>query len=161
MSWHLFTLQDCIDIMAIDPPEKFTKLLDAAQLDDEGKQYGEVQETVTDEDLLKVFPDFYGRVIARYAGIDVAHMYPPERTQYFEERIKIFYTSLYYADPREVIKGEVVVYEPPEIKSFQVSGVDYLLPTTMRVFDQENPGANLQAIEFVEAADICLLPTGK
>ena len=74
--WTQFTLQDCIDIMAIEPPEKFTAILDAERINDEGKSYTEALQAIDDEDIFKVFPEFYGRIIERFAGIDVSDKRP-------------------------------------------------------------------------------------
>lgn len=166
--WKDLTLAEFIELSKVKIPEKLEKLwIASAQLNTDGKKekkaaqvnYDAATKAITQADLIKHFPEYYGKVIRLLteipeAIIDILH--GDARTDMFDSILRGFALSLVYSAPVIIKKGAVEIYEPEEITSFEMKGVTYLFPKSLKLYDEFIPMADEKVISFTEASDIDL-----
>ena len=107
---------------------------------------------LTDEDTIKLFPNFYGEVLAYCANIPDEVMDSIMST----ERIEIYKGYL-----EELVMGMIQL--PKEIESiteFEWKGETYHLPQADTVLGTERLGAGMAALEYTEETDVRLFVAG-
>ncbi len=168
--WKDLTLEKFIKLSQIDVPKKLERLLSAsAQLSVDGKkekkaaliEYEAATDSITQRDLVKVFPVFYGKVIQLLTDIpakvvDLCH--GDVRTEMFDGTLRPFILSLIYSQPvtANPDNNGVEMYTPPEIEKFDLDGTWYHFPKSLKLYDDIIPMADEKMISFTEAADIDL-----
>lgn len=116
--------------------------------EDVAKELSDMAATITDEQLIKEFPIFYGKAIAILTTIPedvINHIGPSDRSLFYKKYCESFvFGILHYA----------VDYNIEKIKSFTHNGIELFLPVTKEVMGQERPFFDRSAIEFTESADL-------
>lgn len=149
--WSDITLDQFIKLCDIEIPEKLLKLW-RAETDEE---YDRVK--VEPEDVLRTFPDYFGKVIKVLTSIPeeiVDLMDGALREQFFNFSFRHFVLSIGSPLPFTLEKNELIEYEPPYLESFEVNGETYFLPRTLRVFGEDVPLAEEHIMTFAEASAI-------
>lgn len=154
-SWDDFTLEKGIELSTIckQIPPKLKELYDlktVKQTDKVKELYDHKFNKLTDKELIKTFPQFYGKVICCLSDIPLQTM----NRCYWEFRHAVYTGYL----ERFVIG---VMYAPFDIElinveSFEHNGVKYFLPKSRDKMGQNVPMADAQVLEFTEAADLQL-----
>ena len=153
-AWEDITLLRFIELCSVPMPEKFLKLLNV--LNDQA-EYDKVFDTVTMEDNVKVFPEYFGKVIGILSEI------PADLLELIdsEQRTAIYY-SLFHAIALSTVHNypfvkehsEIGFYQPEKREYFTYMGIDYYFPKTFRISEIEIPMANEPIVTFTEASDI-------
>ncbi len=131
--WDDLTIQQAIDLVCIPLPDKITDITDPAQWLNYGVQYA-------------------SQAFTLLSGFDRATV---DKTQaadiivYFNHYILKFIVDLHSQTPQ--------TYEPTGIKSFKMQGVEYLLPTSLKVESKTLPMYSATAVEFVESSNVMAL----
>lgn len=170
--WSEITLKEFIDLSKLEVPEKLHQLYELgvelassnkSNEADIAKRWQEVEETIGDEELIKIFPEFYGKAIKILSNITdeaLDHMPWAYRAQVYDDVVRPFMLSGYYQNPVDLLGGKIVPYNPPEIKSFSLDDKEYFFPETLTLEDNKVPMAYETALTFSEAADIDLMLRG-
>lgn len=153
--WHEITLDEFIRVISIDMPEKLVDLY--SHLNDD-KLYSESFDKIGFEDSVKIFPEYYGKIIAILTDI------PQEIIDLISWEYR---TSLYYKCFHPVclsgissaplsfsVTGKVESFEPEEVESFTFEDEKYFLPKSLRISGMSVPMAGEPIITFTEASDI-------
>lgn len=116
-----------------------------------GEDYKEAAEawqlTVTDEDVIKLFPVFYGKAMAILTTVPediIDHIGRETRFLFYKKYCESFvFGILHYTE-----------YKIENIKSFNHNGIELFLPETKEVMGKTKPFFDRSAIEFTESADL-------
>jgi len=166
--WEDLTLEQFIKLSQIDVPAKLERLwIASSQLHVEDKkekekaqdEYKQANEAITERDYVKVFPEYYGKVIQELTEIPakiVDLMHPDIRVDLFDNLLRGFVLSLVYSAPVIIKNNEADLYEPKDIKSFKIDGEKYYFPKSLRLYGDVIPMADEEVAPFAEAADIDL-----
>lgn len=165
--WSEITLRKFIAISSIEVPKRLASLYEAsAALNDPDPQKKERNEAryesavgaLTEWDLVRRFPVYYGRVMSALADIPesfVRRIHHEPRTAFFDQYARYIILSTFYSVPVTIDPDEgVKPYEAPPIESFELSGQKFFLPKSLRVVGEDIPLGRETAITFAEAADL-------
>lgn len=139
-TWSDITINHVVKLLAIPVPDRFKALLM------EGKQ-----DDITNTDLLKTFPGYFGQVIYTLSNIpsdviDRVHA---------GDRSGIYSTYLKHLLPELLNNAPAAEYRQP-VESFTFAGHEFFMPQTKEVFGQSMPLWDQSALTFTEAADLNL-----
>jgi hypothetical protein len=154
--WSEITLDKFIALCEIEIPDKLRALWQAAASGD-NKTYDAAAEKITITETEKVFPTYYGKVIELLTTVPydiIDRMYGALREEFFNKYLRHYIYSAFTTQPMILENGQLVVYRPPDITSFQHKGVKYMLPESLRIYGSEIPMAKETAVTFSEASDI-------
>ena len=166
--WEDITLGKFIELSNIEIPVKLEKLwIASTRLNVDGKkakkaanvEYEAANSNITERDLIKVFPDYYGKVLELLTDIptDVINLLHGDvRTEMFDSTFRIFVLSLIYSHPVVIKDSEVEMYSPKEIDKFKIDNQEYHFPKSLKLYGDVIPMADEKMITFSEAADIDL-----
>lgn len=166
--WEDITLDKFIELSTIEIPKKLERLwIASTQLDVDGKkakeaakaEYESANNDMTERDLIKVFPEYYGKVLELLTDIPpevVNELHGDVRTEMFDSTLRPFVLSLIYSHPIVIKHTEVEMYTPPEIEKFKLDGQEYHFPKSLKLYGNILPMAEEKMIAFAEAADIDL-----
>ena len=166
--WEDITLEKFIELSEIEIPKKLERLwMASAHLDVDGKkakkaandEYEAANIDMTERELIKVFPEYYGKVLELLTDIPPAvvnQLHGDVRTEMFDGTLRPFVLSLIYSHPIVIKNTEVEMYTPPEIDKFKLDKVEYHFPKSLKLYDNIIPMAREKIITFSEAADIDL-----
>ena len=166
--WGDITLEKFIELSTIEIPKKLERLwLASTNLDVDGKkkkaaakaEYESANLDMTERDLIKVFPEYYGKVLELLTDIPpevVNELHSDVRTEMFDGTLRAFVLSLIYSHPIVIKDTDVEMYTPPEIEKFKLDGQEYNFPKSLKLYGDVIPMANEKIITFAEAADIDL-----
>jgi len=117
--------------------------------DDKEKQLVEWYNSITDEEMIKTFPAFYGKVIKLLTDIPedvIAQIKSADRDVFYKQYCEKFVFGIIYA-PTD--------FDAVGIKSFKHKDLPELfLPITKSVMGVDKPMFDRTAIEFTESADL-------
>ena len=118
------------------------------QIEERDNELVKWYDSISNEEVIKIFPTFYGKVIALLTDIpaEVIEMIDRSQRDMFYKKYceKFVFGILHY--PAD--------YESKNIKSFTYKDVEYFLPETKEVLGVEKPFFDRTAIEFTECADL-------
>ena len=166
--WNDLTLEKFIELSQIEVPEKLERLWIASSMINTDiekdrkaaeKEYKAANAAITEKDIVKVFPIYYGKVIQLLTEIPeevVDLMHHATRVDMFDQLLRGFALSLVYSAPVIIMDGEAQIYEPPEMKTFKLKGEEYQFPKSLRLYGDLIPMADEEVAPFAEAADIDL-----
>ena len=129
-NWDDITIQQAINLMDIPLPDKITELTDPAQWLHYGVQYAAQAFTV----------------LSGFSRVMVDKTQAADIMVYFNRYILKFIVDLHSQTPQ--------TYEPTGVKSFHLKGVEYLLPTELKVETKTLPMYSASAVEFVESSNV-------
>lgn len=134
-----------------DCPEKLKNLYEAYGLkkDEQDKAIKKVYKTMTNEDLIKIFPIFYGKVIKLLTNVEqkvINKIQSEDRLTFYQKYCLPFVIGIYSNFPTD--------FKPKGIKFFEFEGEKYLLPVGEKKLGIDIPMVNLSALEFTETADL-------
>ena len=160
--WDDITLQRFYDLAAIPMPPSYEAYILADGKFNSADQksidaYCDTVSKLTDKELKEDFPTYYRQVIKCLTNIPVKIILQlsDERIgELYEYYFKPFVVSLFYHTPVIRFMGQIIQYEPPQIKLFRLGLSFYFLPQIVRIQDQEIPLANEPIISYSEASDI-------
>ncbi len=166
--WSDITLEKFIELSAIEIPKKLERLwMASAHLDVDGKkakqaanvEYEAANADMTKRDLIKVFPEYYGKILELLTDIPpevINEVHGDVRTEMFDSTLRAFVLSLIYSHPIVIKNTEVEMYTPPEIEKFKLDKEEYHFPKSIKLYGDVIPMADEKIITFAEAADIDL-----
>lgn len=166
--WKDLTLEKFIELSEIKIPEKLEQLwVASAELNTDDKKalkvaqkkYEAVSAGITQGDLIKFFPAYYGRVFEVLTDIPkaiISQISPDLRTTFFDDYMRGFVLSLIYSQPVISKNGAIELFQPEEITEFELDGKIYYFPKSLKLYDEIIPMADEEVISFAEAADIDL-----
>lgn len=152
--WDEITLEKAVEIHALckkEIPHRLNKLYQAMAFDNNEKELQDVTSQITEKDLIKHFPLFYGKVIGLMSDIPqevIEHLNAGERKAFYDKYCFSFLYGILLAP---------VNYNYKSIKSFEFEDKTYWLPETKMVMGAERPFFDRTIIEFTEAADLQVL----
>jgi hypothetical protein len=166
-SWEEITLDQFIRICEVDIPEKLRELFVAAsalQDPDEDaakeaeKEYDLINAKITTHDLVKVFPAYYGKLMAivceGLSDADIRRVHGELRSEFFDEFLRYVVLSVFYSTPVVPTPEGMVPYIPKGIQSFELEGETFLLPKTLNIYGENVFLGRETAVSFSEASDI-------
>jgi len=165
-SWEEITLDQFIQICNIEIPGKLRELYIAAaglnntnedEAAEASKQYDEISAKINVNDLVRIFPAYYGKVMTVLTGIPQSVMqrvHGDLRSEFFDQFCRYIVLSVFYSTPVIDTGDGMIPYVPEEIKSFELEGQVYLLPKTLNVYGEDIFLAKETAASFSEASDI-------
>lgn len=136
-SWSEITIAEAIKLQAIPIPERLMQLIQTGQ------------DNTTKADLLKTFPDYFGKVICTLSDIPmevIDHIHAGDRAGIYSEYLKGLICDLVFMQSANVAT----------VESFTFEGVEYKLPHTAEVFGKGLPFYGVSAVTFTEMADLQL-----
>lgn len=116
--------------------------------EDYAKDSNEWAKNITDEELLKHFPVFYGKAMALLTTIPedvIEHIGSANRNTFYKKYCESFVFGILHYPTDYTIEN---------IKSFNHNGIELFLPETKEVMGQAKPFFDRSAIEFTESADL-------
>ena len=131
--WYEMTVNQAIRLMAIDLP-------------------GNVKENLFDVALWNFGVDGFKyaaktfEILSTFDRSVIGHTNAADIMLYFVKYHLAFIIDLHQQQP--------ATYEPKEIADFELNGVKYLLPTTLKVESNLLPAYSSNAVEFVESSNI-------
>jgi len=128
--WDDMTVQQAINLMDISIPDRITDVSDAAQWLSYGVDYA--------AKVFTILSDFDRATVDRTQAADIV--------TYFNRYLLGFVIDLHSQSPE--------TYRPTGVKSFRLKGVDYLLPTSLKVESKTLPMYSASAVEFVESSNV-------
>ena len=138
--WQEITIAEAVKLQELQVPEHLLTLIMTGKDD------------VTNSDIIKTFPDFFGKVIYVLSNIPmnvIDKVHASDRAGIYTEYLKQLMTDLVSMNT-----------EPqPLIDFFEFNGVTYHLPHTEQVFGKQLPFYGMEAISFTEMADLQLAVT--
>lgn len=164
--WYDITLEQFIRVCGVPLPERLRALYVACSGLNETnaqrrpmaeKEYEKANGALTQRDLLKVFPEYYGKIIAILTTIPenvIDRLHHDVRTKIFDEWLRYVVLSAFMDYPVFYSTEGMVAYIPAETGSFELDGVEYLFPTTLKLYGGVYPMAEEAIITFAEAAEI-------
>lgn len=170
--WSEVSLADFIELSKIEIPDKLLRLYQASakmntsserQKNIAKREWDAVNEEITEQDLIKSFPEYYGRVISLLSTMpeDIIDLLTGEqRTILFDNYFRQFVLSLFMNYPLKQTGSEMELYDPPKITRFKLNKEEYLFPANLMVGGTEIPLGTEPIISFAEAADIDLAIRG-
>lgn len=170
--WSEISLDKFIELADVDIPEKLIQLYTlSAKIAQASKQelsllssqWDELNKAITYEDNIKIFPEYYGKVISLMsdASDEVIDTIEPEaREELYESVLKGFVLSILFVNPVDVVNGKIKPYNPPSVSNFELDGEVYHFPESINIFGKEVRFANEQILSFAEACDIDIANNG-
>lgn len=154
--WDEMTLGKFVELCKIPIPEKLRNLWIASASDDDD-EYKKADEAVGTEETVKVFPDYFGKVLGCLTDLpqDVIDRTDGAlREQFFNAHLRHFIYSSFARYPVHIVNGKLEMYDPPYKTSFVLNDVVYYLPRDLKVYGDTIPLGGERAITFTEASDI-------
>lgn len=156
--WHEMPLKKAVELHTFcfaNMPGKLKLMYDTIQTaipDDSAsdKALEDVYSSFTNEDLVKIFPKFYGGVIEVLSDCPadvIEQIGYADRTAFYKEHLQKFVFG---------IMNTVADFEPKHILKFTFEDCDYYLPEAKTVLGQVRPMYDTTALEFSESADLIL-----
>jgi len=142
IGWSQITLDKAVKVLSIEMP----KNLRAFYLSDEEGQ-AKIEAELTDFELVKELPTYYGKVLEVLYDIPPSFMDTVGR----EER-KVLYEGLCMYWVTRLLVGDY--QDVQELKEFEHKGITYKMPTARELYGVTKEGVDLKAFQFTEAADI-------
>jgi hypothetical protein len=171
--WNEITLDMFIRLSEIEMPDKLVQLYNLSaklavcnesELQLVQKEWEVLNESITFEDNVKVFPDYYGKVIELFSTIssDGLDFISSEiREHLYSTVLKPFVLSMLYINPLDINrKGELKPYAPASMDSFMINDIKYCFPKTISVLGQKVYFSQEPIVSFVEACDIDISTNG-
>lgn len=164
--WEDITLDQFIRVSEAGIPSRLRDLLVAAtdlnDLDPKAakeaeKKYNEIAEAVTERDLVKNFPVYYGELMAILTDIpkDVIDRIDGElRAEFFDKHLRYIVLSLFYTMPIIRVGEGMEAFVPDPRESFELEGTKFYLPTTLKMYGNEVFMARESIVSFSEASEI-------
>ena len=157
--WSEITLRTYIQLTQITVPERLVALVKTAATIPTArrttKDYEAAAAAITLDDIVDVFPRYYGEVIVCLCPpmADVIdRLRHEQRAALYDNHLRHFTLSYIMAQPLDLLAGETVAYTPPAIKTFEAEGETYQFPTSIKMLDAALPLASEQIIGFAEAS---------
>ena len=164
--WTELSLEKFIELSEIEIPAKLLELYtlsaklsiaEGHELEALTNQWNQLNESISFEDNIKTFPEYYGKVIfvlsdADYSIID--QMPSETREQIYSSILKGFVLSLLYLNPVDLIKGEIRPYTPASMDEFLIEDQTFLFPGELKIMGEKVKFAREPIISFAEACDI-------
>lgn len=129
-------------------PEKLVEYYQLLTLEDNKEDIKKLSETYTEKDIVKHFPEFYGKAIELLTDIPkeiIDKLQSGYRQSFYKKYCEMFVFGILHFP---------VDYKIEKIKSFNFNDTEYFLPETKIVLNQHKPFFDRSAIEFTEAADL-------
>jgi hypothetical protein len=164
--WSELSLERFIELSEIEIPAKLMELYNLSaklsiaeghELEALTNQWNQLNESITFEDNVKTFPEYYGKVIfvLSDANIETIDHIPSEtREQIYSSVLKGFVLSLLYLNPVDMINGEIKPYTPASMDDFLIDNQTFLFPGTLKIMGEKVKFAREPIISFAEACDI-------
>jgi len=136
-AWSEITIAEAIQLQAIPIPERLRQLIQTGQ------------DNTTKADLLKTFPDYFGKVIYTLSNIPmevIDRIHGGDRAGIYSEYLKGLICDLVLMQSANVATFE----------SFTFEGTEFRLPHTAEVFGKGLPFYGVTAVTFTEMADLQL-----
>lgn len=140
LKWGEISIGLAEKLSIIELPEKLERVL-IALIDDDVKEYNEAQEDISYEDLVKNFPEYYGKVIELMSDLDIKNMQWEDRTTIFDSYFKDLIIELKLLSPKS---------EQTKEKFFEYKDEKYYYPESLRLKERFIPAYNEKAVTFVE-----------
>lgn len=165
-NWSELTLEKFIEICNTEVPKKLAALYEAstalsetdpAKLELAQARYDQVSSDITEWDLIRRFPAYYGRVMKVFNIPEsvLKRIHHEPRTAFFNQYMSYIVMSIFLQTPVALDnKLATVSYTPPKMDSFILKKKKYLLPESLHLMGEEIPLAEESAVTFAEAADI-------
>jgi hypothetical protein len=171
--WSEITLDKFIRLSEIEMPDKLVKLYnlsaklascEKSEFETVQKEWDQVNDSITFEDNVKNFPEYYGKVIELFSTISsdgLDFLSSEIREQLYSTILKPFVLSMLYINPLDINrKGELKPYTPASMDSFIMNDVKYCFPKTISVLGQKVYFSQEPIVSFVEACDIDISTNG-
>jgi hypothetical protein len=152
------TISQAARLQKLEMPDKLEKLFLYSKITDDEKQNKEnkdkLQEVltgITDSDIIKVFPKFYGEALSVLSNIPqkvIDYLDSNERTKFYEAYLQEFVTEVFW---NLTLSNEI---EIPEY--FKFNRKKYYFPKSLKIADETIPNAKEPAITFIESSDIMM-----
>ena len=144
------SLKDIIEKNIPDSLREKYKILDAiyAQESISYENLDEWEKTVSDAEILKEFPRFYGRVIAYLGNIPlkvIESCHREDRQLIYENYLEHIVHALLHSP---------VTFDPTDRKQITIDGSIFKTPEYRWALGKKHPMGNATVIEFTEAADL-------
>lgn len=152
--WVDLTLSDFIALCRIEMP---AKLIELYKNTGNVEAYDQVLDSIEYEDNIKVFPEYYGKIIAMLSDIPqsiVDLIDYEQRTELFNQYLFPLCFSTVTDIPVCFIDGKTQLYEPPKIETVDYEGSVYLFPKTLSIKDIDIPLSDQPIITFAEASGV-------
>lgn len=130
-------------LFAVPMPEKLKDFYKVLLDGDEAKIEKHI-ETITNEDLIKTFPEYYGQIIEIWLGANVDKVKPTDRISIFDEHCMSFILGLHWTPNIEVKQREYI----------ECDGEKLYLPRSKDILGIEVPLCDETAETFAEVADL-------
>jgi hypothetical protein len=155
-NWSEVTLGQFIELCNVKIPEKLRALWVASAKDDDD-EYQKVSDQIGVPEVEKIFPEYYGKMMALLTTIPgdvIERIHGPAREQFFNLHLRYLIYSSFARYPVHVVDGKLEMYDPDPVEKFELDGVEYYLPKSLKVYGEVIPMGKEQAITFAEASDI-------
>lgn len=155
-TWNEMTLEKGISFSALcrTAPDKlldFYSILSSGGPEEETEKHVEKwKEALAENDFVKEFPEFYGKVICELSNI------PEDVMKYVTAGDRIAVYKKHFESFVLGILHEAIDYTPQHLTSFKFENVEYQLPITRNILGNERPMADRTTLEFTESADLQL-----
>lgn len=167
-NWDDLTLGEFIELSKIPIPEKLEALwVASAGINGKDKkaeaEYKKASDNITESDLIKAFPFYYGQVMELLTNIPktvILRIHSNLRVEFFDGYLKQFVLTLIYSTPVDNYDGKIDIYKPEDISSLKIGKEEFLFPKSMHLYNDLIPMSEEKIISFAEAADIDLSLVG-
>lgn len=152
--WKDLSLSDFVSLCRIKMPEKLVELYKNTGSEE---KYNQISETITYEDQVKLFPEYFGKCLAVLSDIpekiiDIIDW--EQRTELFNQYMFPFAFSTVTDVPLVFNNGKTEVFEPKEVESVDYKGNVYYFPKSLKLKDLDIPLSDEPVITFAEASSI-------
>lgn len=165
--WEEITLAEFAELMRLELPEKLSGLYEAGynlasaskpkEQAEAVEKYRKAQEEITDEDLMKIFPSYYGKAIMLLSDLsdEAIEIMPWDiRTQLYDTVIYPFVFSGLMSNPVQITDKGLVPYDPPSSGIILLNDEIFYFPESLKIVNEELPLGGEQVLPFTEAASI-------
>lgn len=156
--WGEITLGKFIQLCKIPIPEKLRNRWIASATDPpDDEAYDKAEAAIGHEELIKIFPTYFGKVIGCLTDIPqevIDRVDGTLREQFFNTHLRHYIYSIFARYPVHMVDGKLEMYSPEYKTSFMLNDVVYYLPRDLKVYGETIPLGYEKAITFTEASDI-------
>jgi len=155
-TWEDITLERFQRLCAVKIPDKYSEYLKACFSEKEGI-YERALSELSNKDLVKTFPEYFGEVIFTLSDIPketIDRLHRILRERLYETYLYPFVVSTVAGIPLQ-FEGDKLIRSPRENKtSFKFEGDRYIFPKSLVYGSIEVPMYNETILTFSEASDI-------
>jgi hypothetical protein len=154
-SWNDITLQKFHELASIPMPDGYEAyiLADGNYNEQTKDKYIDTVLSLTDEQVTTTFPAYYRRVVSCLSNIPHDLLPDDKVNELYEYYFKPFVLSLVYHAPVIHFMGQVVQYQPEEIKSFRIGLSRYYLPKTVNIQGRDFPLEDEPVLSYSDVSD--------